>query len=96
MKNKKSKYSRIYVELTAIWGNDDVSSSIKISRRRWAAIQEGAEFQKSTFAYYEGSKFSVSWEFINKEISIYAGDGIECFLEEPLSRLYSDVSILSI
>ena len=47
MKNKKSKYSRIYVELTAIWGNDDVSSSIKISRRRWAAIHEGAEFQKS-------------------------------------------------
>ena len=57
---KKKATPRIYIELTAVWGNDDVDSTIRISRRRWKNIQEGAEYDTSATSYYEGLRSCVS------------------------------------
>ena len=42
---KKKATPRIYIELTALWGNDDVDSTIRISRRRWKNIQRLDEME---------------------------------------------------
>ena len=34
----KPTLARKYVQLTVVWGNGDVDSTIKVSRRRWEAI----------------------------------------------------------
>jgi hypothetical protein len=43
---------RTYIQLTAFWGNDDAESSIRISRRRWNAIQSGAEYEVNAASWY--------------------------------------------
>ena len=76
-----AKKPKIHVELTALWGNDDAESTIKISPLRWKRIQEGAEFETSAWGWYEGKRFSVRWYFSNGEFSIY--DHIaDCPIEE--------------
>ena len=49
---------RTYIQLTAFWGNDDAESSIRISRRRWNAIQSGAEYVVNAASWYEGRRQS--------------------------------------
>jgi hypothetical protein len=43
MKRKAAK-TKVYVVLTAFWGNDDAASTIKVSRR-WESIRAGAEYR---------------------------------------------------
>ena len=90
-KKKKTK-PRIYVELTAYWGNDDVDSTIKISRRRWKQIQEGAEYEDYASYWYEGRRFSVCWEFSNGEVSLFGEEGMECVIGLPVSSLIARIS----
>lgn len=78
---------RIYVELTAVWGNDDAESSIKVSRRRWKEIQEGGEYTTSAWSWYEGRRFSVAWHFADGQLSIHGEDGMECVIDEPIEEL---------
>jgi hypothetical protein len=75
---KKATKPRIYVELTAVWGNDDADSAIKVSRRRWKQIQDGAEYETSTWSWYEGKRYAVSWHFSGGEVSVCGEDGMEC------------------
>jgi hypothetical protein len=42
---------RTYVHATAYWGNDDAESSIKLSRKQWAAIQAGAEYETRAWGW---------------------------------------------
>ena len=84
---KKATKPRIYVELTAVWGNDDADSTIKVSRRRWKHIQSGAEYETSTWSWYEGKRQSVSWRFAGGEVSVYGEDGMECVVGMPVAEL---------
>lgn len=79
--------TRIYLEITAYWGNDDAESSIKVSRRRWAAIQDGASFSTTAWSFYEGGRFLVTWRFAGGEVSIDGDDGMVCVLDLPVSEL---------
>ena len=88
---KKKASPRIYIQLTAVWGNDDVDSTIRISRRRWKNIQEGAEYATSATYYYEGGRGSVFWRFSGGLLSIYGDEGRECLLDPPVNDLIVDV-----
>lgn len=86
MTQKRAK-RRAYVELTAYWGNDDAESTIKVSPRRWEAIQEGANYETSAWGWYEGRRFSVDWRFAGGNVSIDGEDGRQCVVEIPISEL---------
>jgi hypothetical protein len=85
---KKSRESRVHVELTARWGNDDAESSIKMSRSRWMAIQDGAEFVTVAWGWYEGRRFPVVWRFARGEVSIDGEDGMQCVVDGVLCDLF--------
>ena len=38
---------RIHIQLTTVWGNEDAEPSLRISRRRWSAIQNGGAYEVS-------------------------------------------------
>jgi len=84
---KKAAKPRIYIELTAVWGNDDADSSIKVSRRRWKAIQEGTEYGTSGWGWYEGSRFPVVWSFSDGKVSVYGPDCLDCVIDHPVEKL---------
>jgi hypothetical protein len=86
MKNKSTK-SKVYVMLTAIWGNDDADSTIKLSHTQWEAIRAGAEYETSTWSWYEGKRFPVNWSFVNGCVSIFGEDGMECLIDYPVDDL---------
>jgi hypothetical protein len=75
---ERATKSRINVELTAFWGNDDAGSTVKVSRRRWKQIQEWAEYSTSAWGWYEGKRFSVIWKFSHEKVSVYGDDGLNC------------------
>ncbi len=91
MTRKNAKH-RPSVELTAYWGNGDAESTIRVSRRRWKEIQEGVEYGTSAWGWYEGRRFSVSWNFVDGEVSIGGEDGMQCVLELPISELVVQMS----
>lgn len=66
---------RAYVELTAVWGNDDAESSIKVSRRMWSKIHAGDEYKKSAWSFYEAKRYRVMWRFKSKIVFIDNVDG---------------------
>ena len=88
---KKKATPRIYVQLTAVWGNDDAESSITISQRRWKNIQEGAEYDTVGPFHYEGESGSVAWHFSGGLLSIFGNEGRECLLDHPVNDLIVDV-----
>jgi hypothetical protein len=90
MKRKAIKH-RVYVALTAVWGNDDADSTIKVSRRRWQAIRAGAEYETSAWSWYEGKRYSVAWSFANGNVSVYGGYGLECVNDEPVAVLIAQI-----
>jgi hypothetical protein len=83
----KPKKTRSYVLATAYWGNDDAESSIKLSRKQWAAIQAGAEYDTRAWGWYEGRRSAVSWSFMNGCVSIAGADGEGCISELPVHEL---------
>lgn len=91
MKRRSTK-PRIYVELTAVWGNDDADSTIKVSRRRWKEIQGGAEYDASAWSWYEGRRHSVGWHFSEGEVSVYAEDGMELVVGLPVTELIAQIN----
>ena len=78
---------RIQVELTAVWGDDDAESTIKISCRRWKQIQEGVEYSASAWAWYEGRRFSVDWHFSGGNVSVHDKEGDEHVIDLPVGEL---------
>ena len=88
---KKKATPRIYIQLTAVWGNDDADSTIRISRRRWKNIQEGEEYATSATYYYEGQRGWVSWHFSGGLLSISGDEGRECLVDHSVEHLIVDV-----
>ena len=88
---KKVAKPRVYVELRALWGNDDAESTIKVSRRRWESIRAGAAYVTSAWSWYEGKRYPVSWSFSNGKVSIDGEDGRQCIVEEPVDYLMAQV-----
>jgi len=86
---KKATRPRVHVELTAFSGNDDVESRIKVSRRRWHEIQDGAEYLISAWSWYEGRRSRVSWSFADGKVSICGEDGMQSVVQLPVENLYS-------
>ena len=78
------------MSLTVYWGNADVDSTIKVSRRRWKAIREGAKFVTSSWSWYEGHRDSVTWVFENGLVSIHGDDGMECVIDLPVEELIAE------
>ena len=75
------------VTLTAVWGNDDASSVIKVSRRCWKEIRNGGEHLISASSWYEGRRYRVVWRLADQRVSIDGEDGIECVVDLPVSGL---------
>jgi len=85
---KESTKPRIFINLTAFWGNDDVDSTIKVSRRRWKAIQEGAEYVATGSYWFEGKKFYATWSFADGKVTIRGDDDMDCVNNEPVGKLF--------
>ncbi len=84
---QKSPKGQPQVELLAYWGNDDAESTIKLSRRRWRDIQDGARYVTNAWGWYEGKRFSVVWHFADAEFTIDGDDGMQCIVDCPISEL---------
>lgn len=78
------------IELTAHWGGGCATSSIKISPKQWEQIKQGGEYYKSTWGYYDGQRFSVSWTFENGLYSIDGDDSMQCIFDESIDQLVMD------
>ena len=70
-----------------MWSNDDAESNILVSRRRWTAIQIGAEHTVDASSFYEGKRHKVVWRFANRQVSIDGEDGMECVVGLPVGEL---------
>ena len=75
------------MELTAYWGNDDVDSTIKLSKSDWEKIQCGIKFEVNSKTYYEGEEIEVHWIFNKKRFSIFGEDGAEYVSDESIENL---------
>ncbi len=89
---KEPTRTRACVEVKALWGNDDADSTIKVSRRRWKQIQEGAKYETSAWSWYEGRRYRVVWRFSDSRVSVFVtggGDfgGMECVVGLPIEEL---------
>lgn len=90
--------STSHVELTAVWGNDDADSTIKVSQRRWKQVQEGAEYKTSAWGWYEGSKYRTAWRFSGGKVSVWMVgggdfDGMECVIGLPVEELIAQTVV---
>lgn len=86
-----SKKPRVYVQLRAVWGNDDAESTLKISRRRWAALRAGKEEESDASSWYEGRRYDATWRFKNGRVWIDGGDGRECAVDWSVDDLYVSI-----
>jgi hypothetical protein len=84
---KKAARTKTYVELTAVWGNDDADSTIRVSPRRWKAIQQGAKYRDVADSWYEGTKALVGWHFKDGKVSVHGDDGAEWLVGMPVEDL---------
>ncbi len=82
-----SQKPKAHIKLTALWGNDDAESTIKVSRSRWKAITAGGTYERTAWGWYEGKRFSVIWQFQNGSFSVLAADGNDCITDYPVEEL---------
>ena len=80
------------LDVTAVWGNDDAESSIRINRGCWEKILQGVSYKQSGWAWYESKRFSVMWEFSDKTISISGRDSAQYLVDDPVVDLIVNVS----
>ena len=52
-----------FITLVASWGNDDVIVELKLSKRDWTEIQNGAQQCRLKNYYYEGKRYQSAWHF---------------------------------
>ena len=50
----------------------------------------GAEYVKSTWSWYEGERYPVTWSFANGMVSIDGEDGSQCLLDVPVDELVAE------
>ena len=85
--NSKKPKPKAHVKLTAYWGDDAAESTVKISLSRWKAITEGGAYETTAWGWYEGGRFSVSWQFQNGSFSVLAEDENDCIIDAPIEEL---------
>lgn len=73
--------------LTAYWGNDDVSATIRISKATWQSILNGGKHSAECKYHYEGSSYTADWFFNKRLVNIYGSDGRDCVLDMPIEEL---------
>jgi hypothetical protein len=78
------------IELTAYWGDGCAISTIKVSPKLLEQIKQGGKYYKSTWGYYDGQRFRVSWTFENGLYSIDGEDAMQCVVEEAIDELVAD------
>lgn len=86
MKTKNKRYS-----IRAVWGDGSSHSKINLNYTKWYQITKGAEFNISTWGYYEGKRFSVHWHFVSRQFSILGEDGFECLTDVCIDYLNIEV-----
>ena len=89
--NKKDYVPRIYIRLTAFWGNGDAESSIRVSRRMWKKIKEGMKFSFDSTGWYEGTRQKVCWSFIDGKVDIDGEDGRQCIVGDTINSLIVNI-----
>lgn len=75
------------ITLTAIWGNDDVESEIRVSRKNWVRICAGGELKRTASGWYEGKRFGTYWHIADRKVEITSDEGGDCFIAS-LDDLY--------
>lgn len=85
--SNRAKRRRVFVELTATWGNDDAESTLKVSRRRWASICAGVAYEATSWSWYEGVRSAVVWTFANSTVTIEGEDGMQAVADLPVLEL---------
>lgn len=75
------------VSITAVWGNGDAESTIKLSAQIWQEILKGAEHYETGASWYEGEPGLVSWTFRNGLVSIDGEDGMQCLIDASITGL---------
>ena len=86
----KTTKPRVWVELNAYWCYADAGSSIKISRRRWKAIQAGAVYNVTTWYWYEGERHPAEWSFANGKFAIDGEDAAQRVVLSDVSELVAN------
>lgn len=88
---KSNTARRPFVQVTALWGNDDAESVIELSRKRWSQILAGASYTTCAWSWYEGERYRVTWVFTDGKLTIGGEDGMRCVLDQPASELIAHV-----
>jgi len=78
---------RPMVQVTAYWGNDDVSCTIRVRKSIWHKVEKGAYYERTGYYGYEGEKIRCKWIFSGGLLSISGADGGDHLLGEPLEEL---------
>ena len=81
-------YAFPLLDVTAFWGNDDASSTIRIAKCTWDEIKENKEYTCDAVAYYEGTTFNTTWYFKDAIFSISGEDGSDYIIDDPISELH--------
>ena len=89
--NQTNYNPRIYIQLTAWWGNSDAQSSIRVSRRTWKHIKQGLVFTKRSTGWYEGQRQSVVWHFSSAELSINGEEDEQFVVCQPVEDLIVEI-----
>ena len=89
--NKKDYVPSINITLTALWGNGDAESSIRVSRRIWEKINAGMKFSADSTGWYEGTHQSVYWRFVDGKVYIDGEDGMQCIVGDTIDSLIVNI-----
>jgi len=79
---------RNMVSLTAVWGNDDAESTVRISLSHWKRLVSGSAFTKNAWAWYEGRRYQAQWVFKNGCVTIHGPDAAVHVVDLPLDELF--------
>ena len=66
----------MHVTITAFWGNDDASSTIRISKSKWTKILAGEALHKPAWSWYEGKRYRVNWVIEDNKCSIIGAEHV--------------------
>ena len=81
------------IQLTAVWGNEDAQSSVLVSRRRWTAIQRGAEHTVDASSFYEGKRFKVITDILGDEDHLGDMDFKVAGTKDGVTTLQMDIKV---
>lgn len=68
------------ITLTAVWGNDDAESEIRVSRKNWVRICCGDGLTRVASRWYEGKRFCTYWNIVDRKVGVTNNEGGDCFL----------------